>query len=401
MTATQTSDLIQQARRLARQKKPAGVSLVHLAASPYIMANAARYHFFRNSITDLAAAHGAELVDLRRGRLCLLARETAGKADRALRRLLELEVEGWSDGRSVDTILEAFRLPDQYMALRERLEVLDRSDRHEALAGDAVSEPAPVDPLAGPLTPALLARIEDRLDGVDLAPFVQRQPVYHEVLDRRQGAGWNVAYTEHFTSLHDLEAALFPGVELRPDEPLFFELCRHLDRLMLLALLLNRPWRHQPVGLNLGHAAWATAEFRRLLDSLGEAERGRLTIELHWMDALRDQATGGAVMAGLRDAGMRIAIDRIGIESLPLLNLDRLEADHLKLVFDKARLPLLLEPACLEALRRCRMERLVLTQCDDPLALSLGRKLGISRYQGWLIDRVARDAEPAEKREDG
>lgn len=389
----QTSDLIQQARRLARQKKPAGVSLVHLAGSAYIMANAARYHYFRNSMAELATAHGAELRDLGHGRLCLVADRAAGATHQALRRLLELEAEAWSDGRPVDTILEEFRLPDQYMALRERLEVLERAARHDAAGSDPPVGPPAEDRLAGPLTPALLARIEDRLDGIDLAPFVRRQAVY------RREDGWAVAYTEHFTSLDELKVALFPEVELRPDEPLFFELCRHLDRLMLLALLLNRPWRRHPIGLNLGHAAWATEEFRRLLDHLDEAERGRLTIELHWIDALRDQAAGGVAMARMRAAGIRIAIDRIGIESLPLLNLDRLEADHLKLVFDKSRLPLLLEPAHLGALRRCRMDRVVLTQCDDPLAPSLGQKLGITHYQGWLIDRLARETAPAEERQ--
>lgn len=387
----QINDLIQQARRLARQKQPAGVSLVHLAASPYIMANAARYHFFRNSIAELAAAHGAELHDLGESRLCLVAADAADATSRALRDLLGLETEAWNDGRSLEDILESFRLPDEYVELRQRLDLLEHAPRH-GLDGDVPADgAAPEDRLAGPLTPALLARIEDRLDGIDLAPFVRRQAVY------RRGEGWEVAYTEHFTSLDGLKVALFPEVELRPDEPLFFELCRHLDRLMLLALLLNRPWRQQRIGLNLGHAAWATEEYRRLLGCLDAAERGRLTIELHWMDALRDQATGGAAMAEMRAAGIRIAIDRIGIESLPLLNLDRLEADHLKLVFDKRRLPLLLEPDHLGALRRCRTDRVVLAQCDDPLSLDLGRKLGITHYQGWLIDRLAREPAPARK----
>ena len=57
-----------------------------------------------------------------------------------------------------------------------------------------------------------------------------------------------------------------------------------------------------------------------------------------------------------------------------------------------------LEPVHLGALRRCRMDRLVLTQCDDPLALSLGQQLGITHYQGWLIDRLAREATAEDER---
>ena len=109
----QINDLIQQARRLARQKQPAEVSLVHLAASPYIMANAARYHFFRNSMAELATAYAAELHDLGESRLCLVAADAAGAAHLALRRLLEMETEAWNDGRSLDDIIERFRPPDR------------------------------------------------------------------------------------------------------------------------------------------------------------------------------------------------------------------------------------------------------------------------------------------------
>ncbi len=380
-------DLIQHARRLARRKARAGISLVHLGASPYIMGSAARYHYFRNSIGELAAERGAELVELEGHRLCLSAEDAATHA--ALKHLLTLESEAWRDGTRIETILETFSLPEGYADLRERLQTL-----HEAAAA-AAADPAAAEPeaLAGPLTPARLAVIEARLDGVDLEPFVRRQAVH-----RRDG-GWPVAYAEQFTSLADLGAAFFPLVEVEPDTPLFFELCRHLDRLMLVALLLNRPWRRQRIGLNLGHAAWATDEYRRLLKCLDEAERGRLTIELHWLDALRDAAQGSRALAEMREAGFRIAIDRIGIEALPLLPLDRLDADWLKLVFDKARLPLLARPDHLEALRRLDPDRLILTQADDKLALELGHRLGIRHYQGWLIDRLAKTAREAASQE--
>jgi hypothetical protein len=372
----QIDDLILHARRLARRKARAGLSLVHLGASPYIMGNAARYHYFRNSIGELAVERGAELVAIEGDRLCLMAEDDAAHA--ALRRLLELEAEAWPEG-GLAAILETFHLPEQYAALRERLHGL-----HQAAIEAGPAAPPVPEPLAGPLTPARLALIEDRLDGVDLEPFVRRQPVF------ARKTTWQPVYAEQLAGLAELAQALFPAVEIREGEPLFFELCRHLDRLMLVALLLNRPWRRQRIGLNLGHAAWTTDEYRRLLKCLDDEERGRLTIELHWQDALRDAAEGGRAMAEMREAGFRIAIDRIGIEVLPLLRLERLQADWLKLVFDKPRLPLLARPDHLEALRRLEAGRVILTNVDDKLALDLGQQLGIRHYQGWLVDRLAR-----------
>jgi hypothetical protein len=293
---------------------------------------------------------------------------------------MELESEAWSKGPSLASILESFQLPDGYVELRGRLES-KASSVADSTGADRTAAP---DPLAGPLTPARLAQIEDRLDGVDLEPFVRRQPV------RRLGPKWQPVYTEHFTSLADLAAALFPSVEIVEGAPLFAELCRHLDRLMLVALLLNRPWRRQHIGLNLGHSAWFSEEYRRLLQCLDDAERARLTIELHWIEALKDAAEGGRATAEMREAGITVAIDRIGIEALPLLQLDRFDSHWLKLVFDKNRLPLLARPDHLDVLRRIDPKRLIMTNTDDKLAIELGEKLGIRHYQGWLIDRLAR-----------
>jgi EAL domain-containing protein (putative c-di-GMP-specific phosphodiesterase class I) len=375
----QIDELIQHTRRLARRKASTGVSLVHLGASPYIMASAARYHYFRNSVADLAAELGAELFELEDHRLALIAEEEATHA--ALVRLLEAEAEAWQGGTGPRSILDGFRLPDDHGLLRERLQTLQ-----EAAAAEPPALRDEPEALTGPLTPARLALILDRLDGIDLEPFVRRQTVYART------AGWQPVYTEQATGLAELAAAFFPAVEMAEGEPLFAELCRHLDRLMLVALLLNRPWRRQRIGLNLGHAAWTTDEYRRLLKCLDDEERGRLTVELHWQDALQDAADGGRALALMREAGFTVAIDRIAIECLPLLNLERLEADWLKLVFDKTRLAQLARPDHLQALRRLDPDRLILTQADDKLALELGQKLGIRHYQGWLIDRLAKTA---------
>jgi hypothetical protein len=385
-------ELIQQARRLARRQGPSSVTFVHLGASPYIMANAARYHYFRNSIADRAREHGAEVVELEPASLCLLAEGDALHQEVAQR--LDGVAEAQRSGPPLSTILESFILPGEYLALRERLKALEvaTAERVGPTEAKAVVETSaakpepeqPPEPLSGPLTPALLALIEDRLDGVDLEPFVRRQPVY------ASGAGWQLVYAEQIGDLDALAGAFFPAVEITPGEPLTFELQRHLDRLMLLALLLNRPWRRQQIGLDLRHAAWATDEYRRLIRRLDDTERQRLTIELDWLDALRDAASGGRLAAELRDAGFKIAIDRIGIDALPLVHLEHLKADWLKLVFDKNRLGALAEPVHLDALRRLDPDRLILMRTDDKRALELGQSLGIRHYQGPLVDRLAK-----------
>lgn|GEM_PF-7017704 len=375
--------LIQHARRLARRPGTSGFCFVEFGAAASGKANAARYHFVRNSLAELAAERAAELVEVAGGELCLVAEDEATRA--AVARLIEDDPA--TDGPELPVGLECFVLPEQYRELRERLARMAATPAapasSRAVLPAEVAPAADAERLAGPLTPRLLASILDRLDGVDLEPFVRRRPVY------ARADGWQPLYVEQSTDLAALAAVFFPAVELLPGEPLAFELERHLHRLMFVALLLNRPWRRQRIGLDLGHAAWATDEYRRLLERLDDAERSRLTIELDWLDALRDAATGGKVMAEMREAGLRIAIDGIGIDALPLLRLEGLDADWLKLVFDKTRLAALAGPARLEALRRLDLQRVVLTDADDKLALELGQRLGIRHYQGPLVDRLA------------
>lgn len=399
-----TQDLMQHARRLARRSSPVGVSLVHLRGSAYIKANTARYHYFRNTIDELAHAHAAEAVELEAGWIGVIA-----GADAVHARLLRLFDAAAADaGQPLSVDLERFALPGQYPELRERLSALDtgaggptkggpetgglttavatmgevaastRATPASAAQGHAAT------PLSGPLTPALLAVIEAKLDGIDLEPFVRRRPVRARVPD------WQPIYTEQVIDRQALAAAFYPAVEVIPGEPLCCELRRHLDRLMLVTLLLNCPWRRQRIGLDLGQAAWTTDEYRRLIRRLDDAERRRLTIEIDWLDALRDEATGGKVLAEMREAGFRIAIDGIGIDVLPVVNLDRLQARWLKLVFDKTRLAALAEPAHLDALRRLDADRLILTGTDDERALDLGQRLGIRHYQGPLVERLAK-----------
>lgn len=379
-------DLLQHARRLARRPGPSAFCLVQLGVIGSAKANAARYHYFRNSLAELAAERAAVLVEIAGAGLCLVAEDEDEETRAAVVRLLDSEqAQGALDPA---VVLETFVLPVQYRELRERLSALaampQESPSGEEVTPDRTSPAVDAERLAGPLTPDRLALIEDRLDGMDLEPFVRRMPVYagHD--------GWQPLYVEHIIDLADLAAVFFPAVELTPGEPLFCELKRHLDRMMLVALMLNRPWRRQRTGLDLGHAAWTTDEYRRLLERLDEAERRRLTIELDWLDAIRDAATGGKLMAEMQEAGLRIAIDKIGIEILPLLQVHRLKADWLKLVCDKARLAALAEPDHLEALRRFDIDRVVLTNVDDKRVLEAGQRIGIRYFQGPLIDRLAR-----------
>lgn len=379
-SAEQITELVNSVRRIVRAARRAVVVAIGLGRFVGPHGPDARYWFYRNRVEEALKKPDQMPYIVPNGDLFVVCRHPDPAIVTEIRRLLAPEDGA---GHAVDELVVPYTIPEDYGPFRRRLEVYERRIATPGGAADAKAD-GPAGVLRGPLTPALLVRLQDMLDGLDVTACIQRQPVF------RRAEGFEPVYTEIYTSLFELRERLFPEVEILPDEPLFFELARHLDRLVLVQLMLDKSFQRQPIGINLGHGATRTEEFQRFDQRLGEAERRNIVIELHWIDYLRDLGEGGELVRRLKGLGYRVAVDRLGLEALTCLNPQRLEADHIKLVFDKRRLRLMADRATLQALRALDMSRVVLTACDDPLAFTLGNQLGITLYQGWLVSREAR-----------
>jgi hypothetical protein len=245
----------------------------------------------------------------------------------------------------------------------------------------APAAPAAAARLAGPLDLPILGRLKALIETLDLAPFVQQQPVYSKT------SGWRIAYTESFFDMDRLRRVHFPNVDLAANEPLFLELTRELDDLMLVHLLGGRLKCQSPLGVNLAVRTIRSPGFDDVSKRLSATERQGIVCELHWTEALQDIQTGGRAIEALNRWGYRIALDRLGLRVLPCLELAALPVDYVKVRFERDAIGAA-GPAVIAAMRRYPAGRLVLTQCDDRRALALGDALGVVNYQGRLIDQL-------------
>lgn len=160
---------------------------------------------------------------------------------------------------------------------------------------------------------------------------------------------------------------------------------------MLVHLLSERTARDQRIGINLSITTVRSSTFEKFSAHLSPKERHNTVCELHWIEVLQDiQDCGGAVRR-LLDDGYAIAMDRVSLPVLPYLNLADVKFDHVKIRFDRQSLATIGHEV-VAALRRCPPERIVFTACDDRRAIALGDKLGISRFQGRLIDQMLAQA---------
>jgi len=368
-------DLIMQLRRVARSKRPARATLLRLAAAPALGGSKAARLYWRNALEEVAARTGARLFLLESGDACLIEETQDGTVADDLTSLLESEAPGVAGGAAGERLIESFPLPEFYMPLRERLERLQQNQA--AVSAEAGGAPA------GPLTPERLGAMLEAID----APVVERFLVKETLM--RRDRGWQPVHAAWRVDGAGLLADRFPKVAVEPASPLGDELHRHMDRLVLQRLLRERPYEEEAVAVRLRHGAEAAPELRRLAGRLESHPPGRVLLEIPWIDYLRDLESGAGALEGLRRSGFALILDGVGIALLPHLGLELAAVDRVKLVFERARLPLLMQKPHLAALRALGPERVILAGCDDASALELGGELGIRHFQGPAISEAA------------
>jgi len=332
------------------------------------------------------------------GDLFLFANEFTSEALRQLTALLATHTPTKLEADQISSVCHMYQLPDDAVSLRKLVKsylVPGRSGgRPAGRDAGATSAPAsgPGRPaeaaaaqpaaLEGPLTLQLLEQINAQIDRIDVAQFINRQAVY-----RKSGEQWLINYVEYFFDIDRLKHNYFPRVDLHANESLFVEFVRNLDDLMLVHLLSERKAREQRIGLNLSISTVHSSTFQKFSAHLSPKERQNTVCELHWLDILQDIQDGGGAVRRLLDDGYAIAMDRVSLAVLPYLNLADIAFDHVKIRFDRQSLATIGQDIVV-ALRRCPPERIVFTACDDRRVIALGDKLGITRYQGRLIDQM-------------
>jgi hypothetical protein len=189
-------------------------------------------------------------------------------------------------------------------------------------------------------------------------------------------------------SLRDVRDALLPGIELGLAPALARRLRRTLDRRLLAGLARTEELRGiGPLCLALGVEAVTSPDFLRLDALWPSALRGELTIALAAEEVAMDPA--GFVFARdlLAARGHRVMLDAAGPAALLALPPSRAGIGRLRLRWSDS-LPPLGSPAA-EALRATfpsESDAVVLSGVDRPAAIAWGWEMGITLFQGRLVE---------------
>jgi hypothetical protein len=239
-----------------------------------------------------------------------------------------------------------------------------------------------------PLDPAKLAAIEEAIAQADLSTIIRHQPICAVARDRKPAP----VFHEIFTSIPMLCEMLMPDIDVQANTWLFQDLTLHLDRRMISYLTKNgETTRSQPFSVNLNISTLLSPEFLDFDEQLNAGARGGIVIELLLFDVYANLEDFLFARDFLHERGYKFCLDAATHMSLPLIDRGALGFDLVKLLWSDDLADALSGPrgqSLQAAAENMGSERLILARCDSERAFDVGESLGITLYQGHLLDEM-------------
>jgi hypothetical protein len=385
-------DFIMRVRRLNRLGTPYLIINLVLTAVESLSKNRTALETAQQRLQEFCKITNGQYAEMSNGDVFLCWEES--KDTHVLpNRLLSAIVPEETGGEETGKFMIIFHLPDGYTPVRERINHYVEVVRTAAVLG--ANEPQKLlqtEAARGPLTAWSVDQIEKLITEIDLRRYVRTQFIYEYGAD----AKWRPMCEEHFVSFDDLKRERFPKLEPIQPEHLFLELCQSLDQRLLAELSLHFDIvADRKVHFNLSVASVMSSVFAQFCRAVPKDKRGLIGFELHRGDLLQDFTRTLDAMMTLHREGFKVAIDGVSPDLAQYLNLAAFEADYIKINVSKDRADMLKDPkirACLDPLPK---DKIIFYRCDNDRALAYGLEIGVSKFQGWLIDDAIQQGQGA------
>ncbi len=381
-------DFILRIRRLHRLGTPHFVANIQVSAIPADYSGRGSLEDAHRRLQALALAQKGTYAEMTNGDVFLIWTDSMQAKVFPSQAMMVTLPNGVAPG-DLEKYALLYHLPEDYALLRERANYYVDLSRATAVVED---ENSPLHLLKteaarGPLTTWSLNQIERLMKDIDLCPFIRSQSVYAYQPDK----SWQQLFDEAFIGLDEVKQAYFPHLDVMHPKHLFLELCQLLDRSLLGALTQN----YDSVGdmtlsLNLTLPTVLGAEFAQFTHRVPRSARQRIGFEIHCGDLMQDFTQTLGAIATLRQEGFRISIDGVTPDMLNYINFTRFDVDLIKVNVSKDLVGALKYPLIREGIATAPRKKLLFFHCDTEAAVRAGIDMGITKFQGWLIDDLAR-----------
>lgn len=290
------------------------------------------------------------------------------------------------DGAVVDSgkFMLVYHLPEGYTPVRERINHYVEIARTAATIGKGDPEQMlRTEAAEGPLTAWSVDQLQKLIAEIDLRRYVRTQSIYEYQAD----GSWQPVCEEYYVSFDDLKRERFPKVELASPEHLFLEVCQALDQRLLSELSLHYDTiANRRIDFNLSVGSIMGTVFAQFCRAVPRSARNLIGFEIHRGELFNDFSLTLNAMTLLHREGFQVAIDSVTPDMATYLNLAAFEADFIKINVSKDRAELLKSALIRDAIARIPKDKLIFFRCDNERALTTGLELGVSKFQGWMID---------------
>lgn len=296
-------------------------------------------------------------------------------------------VHAADEGKNPFKFCDWYDLELQYPSFLAKAQVLNRQsqERKEAERIAALAPAAAVPKT--PLDPARLSKLDPFVATADVKPLLRRKAV----VELPAGGGVKPIATELLVSLDLLGQRTLPDVDLRADRALLAYLSQQLDRRLLTVLSEAEASVPLPTWIRFSLKTLMSQDFIAVDDKLRVVSRKTMVALIRWDDALGDVTSFLFVRDFLKARHWQVALDGLSAANYALIDRETLEPDFFKLDWDANAAdatPSKRRAAFLDALEQTRPGGVVLSECQSPDAITFGRSVGISLFQGRAADSL-------------
>ena len=290
----------------------------------------------------------------------------------------------WFDISKPDERDTFLHLADQLYARSEERRDKERQSRIFDSGGMNVGDDGED---GGPLTPELLAKLEEALRRMDIRNLIRRQAVCAVIPNNEP----RLVFNELFIAMAELKRQIMPGVDIFADRWLFQRLTQSLDKRVLSALPDMRADLDRALSININVSTLLSSEFLHFDQQLRAITKKAIVFELQTADIFSDMGAYMFARDFVQDRGYRLCIDGLTHFTFPLVNRGDLGVD-LKKMYWAAELAddgkIERRDNIRKAVSQAGAARVILCRCDDETAVEFGQNLGISLFQGRYVDEL-------------
>lgn len=237
------------------------------------------------------------------------------------------------------------------------------------------------------LTPKLLNALSQQLIRIDIKDLVRNQLCLHIGANGPEG----VLFRESFISIGDMKHRIAPGVNVFSSTWLFQYMTETLDKVMLSTMSkATFDATTEPISINLNIATVLSRDFQAFHRAVGD-HTNKVVIEMQVLDIFTDMESFNIARDMLQQNGYRVLVDGISPVAIQFFDPSLLNADYLKIGWgrefegdadtDRVR-------ELRRIIRDAGKESIILARVDSEAAIQWGLNLGITRFQGFLMDRL-------------